>query len=365
MRRLRAKGKIDEGLALAYLFAILIGLVMVYSTSSILAEARHGSHFYFLKQQLLWAVLSAIAMVCICKVDLKEYAVYSVPGLMVTIIMLALVFLMPARNGSQRWLILGPATIQPSELFKFLTVYYLAFSLSNRKRNISRLKELLLPYGPLLGVGLVLILLEPDLGTTAVILLTVLGIFYLAGARMLHIFGGLIPLAATGSFVVFVLGYKKARVLDWISSLADPLQGSYQSTQAALTLGSGGILGTGLGEGVQKLFFLPYPHTDFIFAATGEEIGLAGLLVVLSLLFYIIWRGLRIAGAQPDRFGYLLGAGMALSLFVNVAINLAVVTSLIPVTGLALPFISYGGSSLLVSSAAVGVLLNLSRRVQA
>jgi cell division protein FtsW len=150
--------------------------------------------------------------------------------------------------------------------------------------------------------------------------------------------------------------------MDFIAAMSDPLLGSYQAKQAALTLGAGGLMGTGLGEGRQKLFFLPYPHTDFIFAATGEEVGLFGLLIIMGLLFYVLRRGLKIAGAQPDRFGYLLASGMTLSLFINVAINIGVVTSLLPVTGLPLPFISYGGSSLLMSSAAIGVLLNLSQR---
>ncbi|UCC45057.1 MAG: FtsW/RodA/SpoVE family cell cycle protein, partial [Candidatus Zixiibacteriota bacterium] len=161
---------------------------------------------------------------------------------------------------------------------------------------------------------------------------------------------------------VFVLGYKKARIMDYLSSIFDPLQGSYQVKQAALTLGSGGLLGTGLGEGRQKLFFLPYPHTDFIFAATGEEVGLFGLLLILGLMGFILWRGWSIALRQPDRFGFLLAGGMTWAIFVSMAVNIGVVTALLPVTGLPLPFFSYGGSSLLVSSAAVGVLLNLSRR---
>jgi cell division protein FtsW len=163
--------------------------------------------------------------------------------------------------------------------------------------------------------------------------------------------------------VVFVFGYKKARILDHIAAVADPLQGSYQVKQSALTLGAGGLLGAGLGEGRQKLFFLPYPHTDFIFSATGEEVGFIGLVCLLIGLFFILWRGFKIAAAQPDRFGYLMAAGTTWSLFINMAVNIGVVTAIIPVTGLPLPFISYGGSSLLFSSAGIAVLLNLSRRM--
>lgn len=362
MKRSAKNNSIDESLLLAYIVLVIIGLVMIYSTSSILAEKKFGSNLFFLKNQLKWVFLSAIAVYAIIKVNLQRLAIYSAPTLFVLILMLSLVFLMPSRNGSQRWLMLGIINIQPSEIFKFVMIVYLAFSLSNPKRNIADLKQLLFPYLPLIGIGLLLILMEPDLGTTIVIALSALGILFLAGARIKHLAYGLLPLASVASFVVFVLGYKRARIDDYIASIFDPLQGSYQVKQAALTLGSGGFFGMGLGEGRQKLFFLPYPHTDFIFAAIGEEVGMLGLMCILALFFFIIFKGLKIASQQPDRFGYLLASGITLSLFLNIAINLGVVTALIPVTGLPLPFLSYGGSSLLVSSAAIAVLLNLSTR---
>ena len=167
---------------------------------------------------------------------------------------------------------------------------------------------------------------------------------------------------AAASAGVFLFGYKQERVISYFSSVLNPLDGGYQVRQAALTLGSGGLFGVGLGDGRQKLFFLPYPHTDFIFASTGEEIGLVGLIAVLGLFFFIIYRGFKIAVSQPDKFGFLLAAGVTWALFINIAINIGVVTALLPVTGLPLPFLSYGGSSLMVSSASIGVLLNLSRR---
>ena len=362
MRRSRTTKRIDEHLLYGYLLTIMVGLVMVYSTSSMLAESRFGSHLYFLRHQLMWAALSLGAMFVILKMNLERLAIYSAPGLLLTLLLLSLVFLMPARNGSHRWLFLGPITIQPSEMFRFLMIIYLAFSLSNPKRDITQLKKLIFPYAPIIGLGLALILAEPDLGSTIVIFITAVGIFFLAGARVKHLLTAALPLTGLASFVVFVLGYKKERVLTYLSSVLDPLQGSYQLKQAALTLGSGGLFGTGLGEGRQKLFFLPYPHTDFIFASTGEEVGFLGLLLLLGLLFFMLYKGFKIASKQPDKFGFLLAAGMTWSLFVNIAINIGVVTGLLPVTGLPLPFISYGGSSLLVSSCSIAVLLNLSRR---
>lgn len=362
MKRLLAKRAIDERLLIAYLITVTIGLAVIYSASSIMAESRFGSHFYFLRQQIIWALVSFFAIWIICKLDLERLSVYSVLGLVASLVLLAVVFVMPARNDAHRWIFIGPFTLQPSELFKFMMIVYLAFSLSNPKRDLKKVGQLVIPYVPLIGAGLALIVLEPDLGVAIVISITALAIFFLAGTPMKYLLVTSAPLVAAASFIVFVLGYKKARVIDYMSAIADPLNGSYQVKQAALTLGSGGLLGTGIGDGRQKLFFLPYPHTDFIFASAGEEIGLLGLAGLLFLLFYILWRGLKIAAAQPDRFGYLLASGMVITLFCSIAINIGVVTAMLPVTGLPLPFISYGGSSLLISSAAIGVLLNLSRK---
>jgi len=360
--RVRVKQRFDEGLLFSYLALLAFGLVMVYSTSSIMAAGRFSSHLYFIRNQAMWAVISLVAMYIIYRLDLRKLAALSVPALFVTLIMLILVFVMPARNGSHRWLILGPVSIQPSELFKLITIYYLAFSLSNPKRDLTNIKQLLLPYLPLIGTGLGLIILEPNLGMVILITLTVLGMFFLAGMRLKHIVTAAAPLVGIAGLVVFVFGYKRDRILSHIDAILDPLQGSYHVKQSALTLGSGGWLGTGLGEGRQKLFFLPYPHTDFVFSATGEEVGMVGLSVILALFFFILYRGIKIASNQPDRFGFLLAFGITWTLFVNIAVNIGVVTVILPVTGLPLPFISYGGSSLLVSSIAIAVLLNLSRR---
>ncbi len=365
VKRYAPKQRVDERLLLTYLTVLVGGLAMVYSASSIIADARFGYHLHFFRNQLLWAVLSLTAVYVICRLDLSQAARYTPLVFLGTLVLLGLVFLFDPRNGSHRWIQVGPLTFQPSELFKFITVAFLAFSFSNQRRDVTDTRELFGRYVPLVGIGLILILLEPDLGTTVVVFVTALGMLFLAGAHLRHLAAALLPLLGVGALVVFGLGYKKARVLDFLASLSDPLQGCYQTKQAALSLGAGGLLGVGFGDGRQKLFFLPYPHTDFILASIGEELGLIGLLVLLTCLFYILWRGFRVAAKQPDRFGYLLAAGMTLSLFVNCAVNIGVVTVLLPVTGLALPFVSYGGSCLLMSSAAVGVLLSLSRRTTA
>jgi len=352
----------DKKLLYCTIALIAGGMIMVYSASSVMAASRFGSHYYFLQRQFMWLVLAAILGGLVMKIDLRKFAACSVPFLFVTLLLLAIVFVMPARNGSHRWIFMGPLTVQPSEIFKLVVIFYLAFSLSQEKRDIRELKQLLLPYAPLLGAGLILIILEPGLGSAITISLTVIVIFFLAGVRLRHLGTLILPLVAMGSFMVFVLGYKKPRVIDYFSAISDPLSGSYQVKQAVLALGAGKYIGAGLGDGKQKLFYLPYPHTDFIFASIGEEVGLAGLLVILALFLFIVIRGMKIASYQPDRFGYLLAMGITASIFVAVMINVGVVTSLLPTTGVPLPFLSYGGSALMISIISIAVLLNLSRR---
>jgi cell division protein FtsW len=352
----------DKKLFYGALCLLVIGMVMVYSSSSVMAQSRHGSQIYFLQRQLMWLIIALVAGWVVAKADLKKYSAYSVPLIFLTLIMLALVFIMPARNGSHRWLFLGPFSIQPSEIFKLVVIYYLAFSLSQKKRNIEHWRQVVFPYAPLIGSGIILIILEPGLGSALTTALTALTILFLAGVRVRHLAILIVPLAGLASFMVFVLGYKKARVIDYLSAVENPLTGSYQVKQAALTLGAGNIFGVGLGNGRQKLFFLPYPHTDFIFASIGEELGFVGLLVILSLFAFILFRGIKIALFQPDKFGYLLAMGVTLTLMIAILINIGVVTSLLPTTGIPLPFLSYGGSALVVSVVSVAVLLNLSQR---
>jgi cell division protein FtsW len=208
MRRLVADSRVDETMLACWLLTMAGGLIMIYSASSVLADSRFGSQFLFLRQQFIWVVLSLAVVYVIARLDLKRLAVYSVPGLLLTIQLLSLVFIMPARNGSHRWLFLGPLTVQPSELFKFLIIVYLSLSLSNPKRNLSEVKQLLFPYLPIIGVGLALILAQPDLGTCAVIAMTVLGLFYLAGARIKHLAIAILPPIGVAAAVVFILRYR-------------------------------------------------------------------------------------------------------------------------------------------------------------
>ncbi len=342
---------------------ILIGTVMVYSSSSAIADGndKFSSHAFFLKRQLIWLGVAFIVMLLAAHIKLDNVRKFIGPGLLFSFFLLVLVYFTPEVRNTHRWLVLGPLRLQPSELFKYVLIFYLAHSLSQKGRSLDDAKLYLWPYGPIIGLGAILIVMEPDLGSVLVLGTSAIIILFLAGARANHL------LLAVGSsslavyLLVFVAGYKRARVDDFLASLADPMMAPHQVKQAVLSLACGGMFGVGLGDGIFKQFFLPEPHTDFIFASIGEELGLLGLTITLALLLGIIWRGLKIATLQTDRFRFLLGSGLTVCLAVNIIINISVVLGMIPTTGLTLPFLSYGGSSLVISSAAVGILLNLSR----
>jgi cell division protein FtsW len=359
----RKEPKIDFVLFMMVSILVMIGTVMVYSSSSAIADGsdKFSSHAFFLKRQLIWLGLAFVAMLIATRVNLDNIRRLIAPALMVSFLLLIVVFLTPKVRDTHRWLSLGPLTLQPSELFKYVLVFYMAHSLSQKGRSLEDTRMYRWPYGPIIGLGMVLIVLEPDLGSVLVLGTTAILILYLAGARLTHLVLAMGSSSLAIYLLVFVAGYKRARVDDFLASLSDPMLAPHQVKQAILSLACGGVFGVGLGDGIFKQFFLPEPHTDFIFASIGEEWGLIGLTVTLGLLLGVIWRGLRIATAQTDRFRFLLAAGLTICLSVNVIINIAVVLGMIPTTGLTLPFLSYGGSSLVMSSAAVGVLLNLSR----
>ncbi len=359
----RNKNNIDFILFLIAAILILLGTVMVYSSSSAIADAsdKFSSHAFFLKRQLIWLVLAFAAMYIAAQFDIARLRLFIGPALMVSMALLLLVFVTPEIRGTHRWLSLGGLTLQPSELFKYVLIFYLAHSLAQKGRTLDDTQLYRWPYGPIIGAGVILIVLEPDLGSVLVLGTAAIMILFVAGARLTHLVFALAGSLLSVYMLVFVVGYKRGRVDEYLASLGDPMLAPHQVKQSILSIACGGMFGVGLGDGVFKQFFLPEPHTDFIFASIGEELGLLGLTITLGLLFGLVWRGIRIATRQEDRFRFLLAAGLTICLAVNIIINLAVVLGLIPTTGLTLPFLSYGGSSLLMSSAAVGILLNLSR----
>jgi cell division protein FtsW len=358
------RSKPDYLLLLLVLALMATGVVMVYSASAILALEKVGSTTFFAKRQAIWAAISLGLILILTRVDYHRFQKLSPVILTLSLLLLVGVLFVPATRGASRWIRLGPAAFQPSELFKFALVLFMAYSLSKKGENIRELKFVLLPYFVILGVASILILKQPHLGSVLLIATLVLGMLFVAGAKIRHLFLVIAPLALIVLVMVFVVGYKKARVDDYLSSVENPLNGSYQMKQSVLALGSGEILGKGPGEGKAKLFFLPEPHTDFIFATAGEELGFVGASAILILFLLLAARGMSIARKAPDDFGYLLAFGITFAIFVGFLINASVVVGLLPTTGLPMPFLSYGGSSLVFTAGAVGVLLNISRKTK-
>ena len=360
--RERRKQDIDTPLAAIVALLLLIGTIVIYSASAMWAETRFSGDAFFFKRQLLWLILSVAVIFLMSKVDYHKYQQLAWLLLLLSILLLVAVLFTRPVNGARRWISLGLIGIQPSEIFKYTLIIFLAAMLAVKRMKIKMLRSVLLPAFPAVGIGFTLILLEPNLGAVLVLSAVVLVLFFVAGVRkrLLFLFTGTIGLAAY--LMVFVGGYKKDRIYDWFQALLDPLQAGYQVKQSILAIGSGGLIGPGLGRGSAKLLFLPAPHTDFVFATLAEEGGFIAAILLLAMLLVVIWRGMRIATYSPDLLGFYLALGITMLICVQAALNLMVATALVPVTGLPLPFISYGGSSLLLTSIGVGILLNISRQ---
>ncbi|SJZ35532.1 stage V sporulation protein E [Selenihalanaerobacter shriftii] len=338
-----------------------IGIIMVFSSTSIRAYADYGDSFYFLKKQFLWSVIGIGAMIFFMTIDYKLYKQLAQLGLLVTLGSLILVLIIgTVVGGSQRWLGLGMLRVQPSEIAKLSMVIYMARYLSTKQHKIDKLQGLA-PGLLVLGLVCGLILMQPDLGTAATIGGTIMIMFIAAGLKLEYLAG----LGLTGISGIFYLiysaPYRKERLLAFLDPWSDPLDSGFHIIQSLYALGSGGLFGVGIGQSRQKFFYLPEPGTDFIFAIIGEELGFIGAMVVVFLFFLFAWRGLKIAIEAPDLFGSLLAVGITTMITIQAIINIGVVTGSMPVTGITLPFISYGGSSLVIMLSGVGILLNISR----
>jgi cell division protein FtsW len=357
----------DYWLFLLVLALLGLGVVMVYSASAILATDRFGDAYFFLRKQLFWAALGLAVMWGVMAVDYRRWRPLVSPLLALAFVLLVLVLIPPfgqSINGTRRWLRWGPISVQPTELAKLVLVVYLADFLARRQAVIGSLWRGVLP--PLLVTGSVaaLVLLQPDLGSAVAIVGVVLCMLFVAGVRLAHL--GLIGALAVPVAVlaVFTANYRLRRVLTFLDPWADPRGAGFQIIQSYLALGGGGLLGRGLGESKQKLFYLPEPHTDFIFAILGEELGFVGAVLTVALFGLLLWRGIRVGLRVADPFGALLAFGVTALLATQAAVNLGVVVGLLPTKGLPLPFVSSGGSSLLVAMAGVGLLLNVSQRAE-
>ncbi|HEX7297212.1 MAG TPA: putative lipid II flippase FtsW [Pyrinomonadaceae bacterium] len=341
----------------------LFGVVMVYSASALMAERESGSQFYYVLKQGAWVGIGFVVMLLAMQFNYqllkKKTIVYGL--LFVSTIALMSVFAFSASNGAHRWIKLPGLSIQPSELSKIALVIFLAYFLEKRAGEETDFWRTFVPCGLITAWLALLVVVEPDLGTALMLGLIFLVMIYTAGARLVHL-----ALAATPALIAVIglsifVPFRMRRLITFLDPWADPQGSGFQVVQSLISVGSGGTNGLGFAQGKQKMLFLPFAHSDFIFAVVGEELGLVGSLAVVTVFALFLWRGIRTALLAPDRFGMLLSLGIVTSIVVQALFNISVVLSLVPTKGIPLPFISYGGSSLVPTLAAVGILLNVSQ----
>lgn len=354
----------DLWLLLCILGLLTIGMIMVYSAGSVLGFHDYGDSFYFVKRQMLFAGLGLVAMFFTANLDYHVWKKYAKAGLIICFGLLVIV-LIPGigvvRGGARSWLGISSFGIQPSEFMKLGMILFLSKWLSNENFNITKFGKGLLPPLGLIGLAFGLIMMQPDLGTGTVMLGASMMIVFTAGAKLSHL--GFLGLGGVAGFAGLIIAapYRLQRITAFLDPWSDPLGAGYQIIQSLYAIGPGGLGGLGLGMSRQKYSYVPEPQTDFIFSILAEELGFIGGLIVLLLFLVLVWRGMRVAMTIPDRFGSLLAVGIIGMVAVQVVINIGVVIGMMPVTGITLPLISYGGSSLTLMLTALGILLNLSR----
>ena len=357
---------IDKWLFGSTLLLVVIGILMVFSASAVMASDKFGSPYHFLLRQLGWAVAGLAAMAGIMNVDYRRWKqpgiVFTFLGL--TTLLLVAVFFFDRSHNTHRWIKLGIMSFQPSELAKPALILFLAFFLENRLKSIDDWRHTLIPavLPPVLFT--LLVVKEPDLGTAMVCLGITAAILYTAGMRLRYFAYSLIPIVPAITYLLMFVPWRLARMKVFLDPNSDPQGAGFHIYQSLIAVGTGGLTGLGLMEGKQKLFYLPEPHTDFIFAVVGEELGLIGAVVIIALFVVFAWRGLRTALRCRDPFARLLAAGITAMILMQAFFNISVVLALLPTKGIPLPFISYGGSSLFVMLASVGVLLNISQQTE-
>ncbi len=352
-------------LALCTSALLLLGLIMILSASSVSSFATYGSSFLFFKKQLAWAALGLIGFIVFSRMDYRRLRGWGYPAILVALGLLVVV-LIPGMGvmvgGSSRWISVGPISFQPSEVAKLALILFAAEVFARKKERTLKIRaHAFLPLVPVLGAFALLVLLQPDLGTTILLGAIGLGMLFVAGAPFRHVglmgAGGIV----LGAIAALSEPYRRARILAFRDPWADPLNTGYQTIQSLIALGSGGWWGVGLGASRQKWLYVPNAHTDFIFAILGEEMGLLGTLVVLGLFAFITYLGFGIARDAPDRFGMLVAAGITIAIACQVLVNIGAVSGSLPITGVPLPLVSFGGTSLVVTLCAIGILTSIGR----
>ncbi len=353
-----------------FMFAItaalaLFGTIMVYSASAMISlrETNGETQFAYFIKQFGFTVIGLAVMYATSKIHYKwyqtKYVVYGV--LAITVLALTAVFAFPPINGARRWIRFSGMSFQPSEFAKIALPIFLAYFLTKNEKLVGEIKETVLPCAVVLTVLCGLIFLEPDLGTVIVLCAVFVSVYFAGGAKILHLAVVSTLLLGFGFLALVLAPWRFERILAFIDPFAKSDTSGYQVVQSLYAIGSGGIFGEGFARGQQKLFYLPYPYSDFIFAVVGEEFGLVGTLAIVLAFGLLLWRGTRAALLAPDRFGMLLGIGLITGIIVQALFNISVVISILPAKGIPLPFISYGGSSVIITLFAVGVLLNISQ----
>jgi cell division protein FtsW len=355
----------DLGLLFPVLLLVGMGIVMVFSASSALALKWYGNDYYFLKKQAMFAAVGIVVLVVFSYIPFRLYRRLAYPALLTALIMLAAVSftsLGVTAGGSARWLQVGPIRFQPSELARLALVIYLAYSMSKKEELLRDFYVGFLPHILILGLFTALLLIQPDFGSVVIFAALTWIMLFVGGCRITHLLSVVVVLSPMAWFFMTHAEYRVKRLMSFLHPWKDTADAGYQIVHSLMAFGTGGITGVGLGKGYQKLFYLPEPHTDFIFSVVGEELGLIGVMVVIVLYGIMLMRGIRIARHAQDRFGALLAMGITVTLGLQVCINMGVTLGLLPTKGLTLPFLSYGGTSLLMNMAAIGIMMNIGAR---
>lgn len=353
----------DRLLLTSVLVLVLIGILMVFSSSFYYALQRFNDQYYFFKRELLWALIGLIGLGITSRIRYQRWAAFSIPVLLITLGLLVAVAFTPLGlelNGAKRWISIGGITLMPGEVAKFAVVLFMADRLSRERSGLRRPKDLA-AYVAVVGSVFLLIMKQPNLSTA----LTIFGVgfvqLFVAGLPLFYVFGGMGAGGAAAVALITTSEYRMERFTTFLDPFKDTSEKGWQVAQSLYALGSGGFFGVGLGESIQNKLYIPEPQNDFIFATIGEEFGYLGSLAVIVLFVILIWRGIKIAINAKDRFGFFLAAGITATIGIQTVINIAVATSSVPVTGVPLPFISFGGNSLALLMAQIGILLNISR----
>ena len=357
----------DIGLLFPVLFLVGIGIVMVYSASSAVALKKYGSDFLFLKKQAFFALIGLIGLVICRHLPYRWYRSMTYPLLALALALLLAIQFTDfgfSAGGAARWLRFGILTFQPSEFARLALIIFLAYSLDKKGDRLKDFYIGFVPHVVVLAVFAACIIGQPDFGSVMILAALTWLMMFVGGVRCLHLFGSLIVLILPLAYYFLTSSqYRMSRILGFLNPWQYPADEGYQIIHSLMAFGTGGLWGTGIGKGYQKLFYLPEPHTDFIFSIIGEELGLVGVVIIIVLYAWILFKGIKIARNAPDTFGSLMAIGLTTAMGMQICINMGVTLGLLPTKGLTLPFLSYGGTSLLLNMASIGILMNIGANI--